>query len=84
MSAFHLLECVKVIIICAFVVKVFISVLQAHENLHPSVPQSAGVQALEQCLVDMARRYRDPAVPPFDPSALVAGRYASLAMFLGG
>ena len=27
--------------------------------------------ALQQCLLDMSRRYRDPAVPPFDPSALV-------------
>ena len=56
-SAFHLLECVKVIIICAFVIQVIISVLQAHDNLHPSVPRSVAGEALEQCLVDMARRY---------------------------
>ena len=49
-----------------------ISAKQAHENLHPTAPRSAAVQALEQCLVDMARRYRDPNVRPFDPFALVA------------
>ena len=47
------------------------TVFQAHENLHPTAPRSAALQGLEQCLVDMARRYRDPTVPPFEPSQLV-------------
>ena len=49
----------------------FIHAKQAHENLHPTAPRNAASHALEQCLVDMARRYQDPNVPPFDPSALV-------------
>ena len=47
------------------------TVFQAHDNLHPNAPRGAALQRLEQCLVDMARRYRDPVVPPFDPEPLV-------------
>ena len=42
-----------------------------HQNLHPTAPRSPAVGALEQCIVDMARRFRDPAVPRFDASQLV-------------
>ena len=44
---------------------------QAQENLNVTAPRSPACMALQQCLVDMSRRYRDPGVLPFDPSALV-------------
>ena len=45
--------------------------VKAHDNLHPYAPRSDALQRLEQCLLDMATRYRDPVVPPFAPTPLV-------------
>ena len=42
-----------------------------HQNLHLTASRSPSVRALEQCLINMAARFRDPAVPRFDASQLV-------------
>ena len=44
---------------------------EVDQHLHPSAPRDAAHQHLEECIVEMAANYRNPAIPAFDTSALV-------------